>query len=210
MGGYNAATPIVDGQTIIYAGSGRGAKAVKIEKTADGFAGKELWSSTEKHVVFNTPVLKNGLLYGLSGGNELFCINTQNGQLAWSAPIQASGGGGAGGAGAAGGAGGGGGAGAVGGTGGAGGAGRPGGAGGPGGRGRGGGRGGFGSIVDAGSVLLALTPGSELVVFQPSEKAYTEVARLKVADTETHAYPVVSGNRVFIKDKESLALWTID
>src|SRR5207253_98294 len=30
--GYNAATPIVEGQTLIYAGSGRGAKAVKIEK----------------------------------------------------------------------------------------------------------------------------------------------------------------------------------
>src|SRR6266513_91742 len=47
MGGYNAATPIVDGQTIIYAGSGRGAKAVKIEKGADGFTAKELWSNTE-------------------------------------------------------------------------------------------------------------------------------------------------------------------
>jgi len=72
------------------------------------------------------------------------------------------------------------------------------------------GRAGFGSIVDAGSVLLALTPASEMVVFQPGDKAYTELARIKVADTPTQAYPVIAGNRLFIKDKESLTLWTID
>jgi outer membrane protein assembly factor BamB len=188
MGGYNAATPIVDGQTIIYAGSGRGAKAVKIEKGGDGFTGKELWSNTEKSVQFNTPVLKNGLLYGLTGGNEFFCINTKDGQTAWSAPAAPSSASMAGGPAGAGG---------------------PGGPGGRGGRG-GGGRGGYGSIVDAGSVMLALTPSSELIAFQPSDKAYTELARIKVADTPTHAYPVVSGNRLFIKDKDSVTLWTVD
>jgi hypothetical protein len=35
--GYNASTPIVDGQTLIFAGSGRGVKAVKIEKQGDSF-----------------------------------------------------------------------------------------------------------------------------------------------------------------------------
>jgi hypothetical protein len=76
---------------------------------------------------------------------------------------------------------------------------------------RGGGGGtGFGSIVDAGSVLVALTPGSELIVFEPSDKAYTELARIKVADTPTHAHPVLSRNRIFIKDKESVTLWTLD
>jgi hypothetical protein len=75
---------------------------------------------------------------------------------------------------------------------------------------RGGGGMGYGSIVDAGSVLLALTPGSELIAFQPDSKAFTELARIKVADSPTHAYPVVSGNRIFIKDKESLTLWTVE
>ncbi len=40
---YNAATPIVEGQTVIYTGAGRGTKAVKIEKQADRFTAKELW-----------------------------------------------------------------------------------------------------------------------------------------------------------------------
>ncbi len=177
-GGYNAATPIVDGQTLLYAGSGRGVKAVKLEKGAEGFVAKELWSNSEKSVQFNTPVLKDGFLYGLTQANEFFCINAQNGQTAWSAPLAPAG------AAAAGGGGGGG--------------------------GRGGRGAGYGSIVDAGSVLLALTPASELIAFQPSDKAYTEQARIKVADGQTHAYPVVSGNRLFIKDKESLTLWMID
>jgi outer membrane protein assembly factor BamB len=69
--------------------------------------------------------------------------------------------------------------------------------------------GGFGSIVDAGAALLALTPASELIAFQPGEKAYTEVARIKVADTPTHAHPVIAGNRVFIKDQDSVTLWAI-
>lgn len=173
--GYNAATPIVDGQTLIYAGSGRGAKAVKIDKGGEGFVAKELWSNSEKSVQFNTPVLKNGLLYGLTAGNEFFCLNAQNGQSAWSAPAAQGDAGGGGGRG-----------------------------------GRGGGRGGYGSIVDAGSVLLALTPSSQLVVFEPSDKELKQLASYKVADAPTHAYPIASGNRLFIKDKDSLILWTVD
>jgi len=175
-GNYKAATPIVDGQTII--ATGRATKALRIEKGTEGITAKELWSNAEKSVQFNTPVLKDGLLYGLTQGNDLFCINARDGKTAWSAPLT-SGGAEAGGN--------------------------------AGGRGRGPGRGGgFGSVVDAGAVLVALTPSSELIVFQPGDKAYTEIARIKVADTQTHAYPILSGNRVFIKDKESVTLWTIE
>ncbi|MHC4404782.1 MAG: PQQ-binding-like beta-propeller repeat protein, partial [Planctomycetota bacterium] len=80
---YNSATPIVDGQTVIYTGAGRGTKAVKIEKQGDGFAAKELWSNPEVAPQFNTPVLKDGLLFGLSDGGNLFCINAESGQTAW-------------------------------------------------------------------------------------------------------------------------------
>ena len=169
---YKAVTPIVDGQTIISAG--RGIKAVKLEKEGDGFVAKELWSNPDESVLFNTPVLKSGLLYGLTQNNELFCINANNGQTAWTTPSPA---------GAAAGGGGG---------------------------GRGGRGGGFGSIVDAGPVLLALTPSSELIVFEPSAKEYKQIASYKVSETPTHAHPVVSGNRVFIKDKDSVTLWTVE
>src|SRR6185436_14738280 len=148
--GYNASTPLVDGQTIYFSGSNRGVKAVKLEKQGEGFVAKDLWTNQENSVAFNTPVLKDGLIYGLNGRNQFFCVKAQDGKTAWTGPSgqpeedKKGGGGGKRGRG-----------------------------------GRGGGRGGYGSIVDAGSVLMALTPSSELVVFQPSEKEYTELAKIK-------------------------------
>jgi len=85
---YNAATPIVDGQTVIYTGAGRGTKAVKIEKQGDSFVAKELWSNPDLAPQFNTPVLENGLLFGLSNTGNLFCINAQTGQTAWTDATQ--------------------------------------------------------------------------------------------------------------------------
>jgi outer membrane protein assembly factor BamB len=71
-------------------------------------------------------------------------------------------------------------------------------------------RGNSAALVDVGSVILALTVNSELAAFKPSDKEYLELARYKVADTETWAHPVVDGNRVFVRDRESVALWTIE
>ena len=158
---YNAATPIVDGQTVIYTGAGRGAKAVRIEKQGDGFAAKELWSNPELAPQFNTPVLKDGLLFGLSNRGNLYCINARTGKTAWTDETSRD-------------------------------------------------RGGFAAIVDAGSCLLALPGSSELIVFKPSDSEYSELAKIKVAEAATYAHPVISGNRVFVKDQESVTLWTIE
>ena len=65
-------------------------------------------------------------------------------------------------------------------------------------------------MLEAGSVALALTQNPELIVFEPSEKGFVELARLKVADSPTHAYPILSGNRIFIKDMSSVALFTLE
>ncbi len=204
--GYNASTPIVADHTLIYGGSGRGERAVKLKKQGDHFVARELWKNTENSVQFNTPVLDNGILYGLTQDNRFFALDSQTGKTDWTAPLAPPSG-----TGGTGNAGGGRGPGASGpGGGGPGQAGR-----GPGGRGgmrggRGGGRGGYGSIVAAGPVLLVLTPSQELVVIQANAEKYQELARFKVASTSTYAYPVVYGNRVFIKDGESLTLWTIE
>lgn len=216
---YKASTPIVDGQTLIIAG--RTIRALRLEKSGDQLAAKELWSNAEKSVQFNTPTLKNGLLFGLTGANELFCIRTKDGTTAWSAPFPASptpegqpprpaaqrpsanpavaglvmaqadpappGGG----------------------------PGRPRGPGGPGGgpggrRGGMGGGAGYGNIVDAGSALIAITPAGELVVFEPNDTGLKVLANYKVAAGQTHAYPVLSGKRIVIKDKDDLTLWTVE
>lgn len=158
---YNAATPIVDGQTVIYMGAGRGAKAVRIEKEGDGFAAKELWSNPDASPQFNTPVLRDGLLFGLSQRGNFFCINAQTGQTAWIDQAQQD-------------------------------------------------RGGFGAVVSAGSCLLALPSSSELIVVKPGAQQYEEVARIKVSDTPTYAHPVVAGNRIFVKDQETVTMYTVE
>ena len=157
---YNAATPIVDGQTVIFTGKGRGTKAVKVEKQGDGFTAKELWSNPDLAPQFNTPVLKDGLLFGLSDKGNLFCLNEKTGQTAWTDATSRD-------------------------------------------------RSGFTAVVDTGACLLALPSSSELIVFKPSDKQYEEVAKIKVADTPIYAHPVLAGNRIFVKDQETVTLWTI-
>jgi outer membrane protein assembly factor BamB len=151
-GRYPTSTPIVDGQTVICSGT-----AVKIEKQGGAFAARELWKG-ESPAPFNTPVLKAGLLYGLSARRNFYCMDARTGQVLWTDAAL---------------------------------------------------RGECGEVLDAGAVLLALTSDTEMVAFKPGGKEYVELAKFKVADTPTWAYPIIAGKRVFIKDRESLALWTI-
>jgi outer membrane protein assembly factor BamB len=72
---YNAATPIVDGRVVIYTGAARGTGAIKIEKTAKGFMASKLWHNPDVSVQFNTPVLKEDMIFG---STNLLQPNTRN------------------------------------------------------------------------------------------------------------------------------------
>jgi outer membrane protein assembly factor BamB len=157
--GYNASTPMAEGQTVVYSGSNRGVKAVKFEKQDGGLSGKELWNNPDNSVIYNTPIVKNGHVFGQSSKEVLFCINAESGKTEWTSTIK--------------------------------------------------GAGGYGSIVDAGSVLFSLTPVGQLVVFEPSDKAFKEIASYKVG-SDTYAYPIVTGKGIYVKDKDSVAFWAID
>jgi outer membrane protein assembly factor BamB len=67
----------------------------------------------------------------------------------------------------------------------------------------------FGAIVDVGPVLIALPEKTGLIVFKPSDKQFEELARYKVSDSAIYAHPIIAGNRIFVKDKDSLTLWMI-
>lgn len=72
-------------------------------------------------------------------------------------------------------------------------------------------RGQCGSILNASTVMIALTSDKDLIVFRGAAKKYEEVAKYRVSDSETWCVPIVVGNRVFVKDKGgSLALLTIE
>jgi outer membrane protein assembly factor BamB len=71
------------------------------------------------------------------------------------------------------------------------------------------------NVLDAGSVVVALTSDTNLLVIEPSNKEYKEVAKYKVADSGgaqgPWSCPIIAGNRIFVKDKGgSLTLWTIE
>jgi outer membrane protein assembly factor BamB len=80
---YNAATPILDGSTVIVTGDGRGTKAFKIEKKGDGLAATEAWANADVGCKFSTPVLVEGLLFGVSDKGKLFCLRAKDGTSAW-------------------------------------------------------------------------------------------------------------------------------
>lgn len=156
---YNAATPIVDGQTVIYTGAARGTKAVKIAKQGDAFAATELWSNPDLAPQYNSPVLEKGLLFGVSDRGNLFCLDAKSGKTAWTDSTKLSA---------------------------------------------------FCSTVDAGPAILALPESGDMVVFKADGSAFSELARYKVADSAVYAHPVVSGKRIFVKDAESVTLWSVD
>jgi outer membrane protein assembly factor BamB len=158
---YNAATPIVDKQTVFVTGVGRGTKALRIEKQGDGFAVNELWSNPDIATQYNTPVLKDDLLFGLANRNNLYCINAETGKTNWADENAC-------------------------------------------------GSRGFGSIVDTGSCLVALSNDSELIFYKPDSKAYSEIKRYKVYETPIYAQPVISGNRIFIKDQDTVGMFVIE
>lgn len=156
---YNAATPVIDGQTVIVTGQGLGTKAIKIEKQGDGFVTKELWNNPDLGTKYNTPVIKDGFLYGLSNGRKFYCMDAVKGLTMWTDTTMNSD---------------------------------------------------FGSLINCGSVIMSLPSNSNLIVFNPNEKAYSELTRIKVSDKPVFSTPVISGNRIYIKDAETLTLYKIN
>jgi outer membrane protein assembly factor BamB len=65
------------------------------------------------------------------------------------------------------------------------------------------------AIARAGDYLLSLEDDGDLVVVKNSQTAFELVKRYKVAEGETWAEAVFSGNRIYIKDLNHLTLWTL-
>ena len=65
------------------------------------------------------------------------------------------------------------------------------------------------AIVRAGDFVLSLEDDGELMVGRVSGSQLQELKRYPVADAATWAAPVISRNRIFIKDVSTLALWTV-
>jgi outer membrane protein assembly factor BamB len=155
---YNCVSPYIDNQTIVFSGQGLGSKAIKVEKQGDQFTTKELWANAEVGAKWNTPVLKDGFLYGFTDQKRIYCLIYSTGQTAWLDNASNSD---------------------------------------------------FSTIVDCGSVIIGLTSTDNLIVLKPNGKEYTELAKYKVSETPIYAFPIISGNNIYVKDAESLMLYKI-
>jgi outer membrane protein assembly factor BamB len=158
QGGYQTATPVIDGDTVIIAGY-----AFTVTKTDDTFTAKQVWKE-QAPATYNTPVLKDGVLYGLAGtgkgkGTSLYAQDAKTGKVLWEDGLAC---------------------------------------------------GECGSILDVGSVLIELSSDGKLHVFKPDKKEYSEVTKYTVADSGTWSMPIISGNRIYTKDREKLTLWTVE
>ena len=154
---YNCVSPYIDGQTIYYTGQGTGMKAIKVEKSGNEYVTKELWSNPAVGAKWNTPILKDGFLYGFTDQKRIYCLNASTGQTAWIDNAVSSD---------------------------------------------------FSTMVDCGSVIIGLTSTNNLMVLKPDGKEYSEVAKYKVADTPIYAFPVISGNSIYVKDAETLMMYS--
>jgi outer membrane protein assembly factor BamB len=189
-GGYfaNYSTPIIDGETVIYIspggkGGAGSSVALKITKEGAAFKATELWKGSASYQ-YNTPVLRDGVLFGLSPSKSFFCVDAKDGKVLWTDKTT---------------------------------------------------RGEAGGVVSAGPVIVALTGpaaagggggggkkgmggkggekatgDSELIAFEPDKTGYKELAKYKVTPGSGLAYPIVSGNRVYVKGNTDVTMYTID
>ena len=158
-GYWNSASPVIDAPYLYYTGQGFGTTAIQIGKQGDSFAANERWHNERLGTVYNTPVLKDGLLYALSDRGQFFCLDTQTGKQAWCDTNRVSN---------------------------------------------------FGTLVDVGSVLAGVTEKADLFIFRPSRDRFQEVARYKLSDLPIYAFPVFSGNRIYVRDAQNVSLYELE
>jgi outer membrane protein assembly factor BamB len=156
---YNCVSPYIDGQIIYLSGQGTGMKALKVEKSGTEYIIKELWNNPAVGSKWNTPVLKNGFLYGFTDQKRIYCMNASTGQTSWIDNTVNSD---------------------------------------------------FASLVDCGSFLIGLPSTANLIIIKPESASYSEVKKYKVSETAIYSYPVISGDKVYIKDAENLMMYKLD
>lgn len=66
------------------------------------------------------------------------------------------------------------------------------------------------AVVRAGNLWFALDTEANMSVARANPKQFEVLKKYDLADSATWAQPVLSGQRVFIKDISTIALWTVD
>ncbi len=65
------------------------------------------------------------------------------------------------------------------------------------------------AVVRAGNLWFALQDDAQLIVARATPDKFDPIRRYAVAESATWAQPVISGDRVYVKDVSAIALWTL-
>jgi outer membrane protein assembly factor BamB len=66
------------------------------------------------------------------------------------------------------------------------------------------------AMASAGNTVFALENDAEMLILEAGRAGFEPLRRYEVAMSATWAQPAISGNRIFVKDISSLALWTVE
>ncbi|MDE0103944.1 MAG: PQQ-like beta-propeller repeat protein [Bryobacterales bacterium] len=154
-------TPVVHGDTVIVSGHNFGTTAFNVIRANGEWTTETAWQTAEVSMYTSTPVVLNGILFGLShrSRGQYFAVNATTGRVLWLGPPRTAE---------------------------------------------------NTAVVKADELLFLLNDDAELVVAEFSGSQFDELRRYSVADTATWAQPAITGKRMFVKDVDSLALWTFD
>ena len=66
------------------------------------------------------------------------------------------------------------------------------------------------SILTTGNIVFSLEDDAELLVLDTSRSEFAPLQRYDVGTSATWTQPTLSGNRLFVRDVSTLALWTVE
>lgn len=80
----NSSSPVYEGQNLVVTGQGSGTRMLAVQKQGETWETKETWKNAELGVSFNTPVIKDGFIYGHEAKRgEMYCLNATTGEKVW-------------------------------------------------------------------------------------------------------------------------------
>lgn len=82
----HAATPVINGDTIIVNSHTFGLVAIRVEKSGSDMKAVRAWTNPRLKINLSTPVLVNGYLYSQGPSRNYICADAKTGALKWEAP----------------------------------------------------------------------------------------------------------------------------
>ncbi len=80
----NVLTPVVDGDSVVFASHTTGLRRVAIHTDNEKQSAVESWLNRDLRINLSTPVLVGGHLYGLGARHDYTCIDAADGKVKWS------------------------------------------------------------------------------------------------------------------------------